>query len=291
MNQRRRIFLLSLTLAASVVALAYANAQESRGPALRQAWSNLGDWTRKTLGETNTCPICGEQSFFRSVGYRSRPRAACGNCGSLERHRLLYLYLERKTRLFEDELSVLHFSPMRGLARALRAKENLHYVTSEYDKPADLQLDLTQLDLPDASWDVILCYHVFEHITEDRKAMREMYRVLKPGGWAVVQVPLRGAPDTFEDPSVTTPEGRLKAFGQRDHVRLYGWKDFAERLEEAGFEVTIEQFAQELDDEMVEEHSLSRPERIYFLRKPEAPETEATTDAEATTDTAPNSEA
>jgi ubiquinone/menaquinone biosynthesis C-methylase UbiE len=137
-----------------------------------------------------------------------------------------------------------------------------------------LQLDLTRLTLPDESWDVVICYHVFEHIPDDRAAMREMYRVLKPGGWAVVQVPVRDVPETLEDPTVQTAEERVRLFGQRDHVRYYGWRDFADRLEDAGFEVTIERFGRELSAEDVKTYALNPNERIYHLRKPASAEDE-----------------
>ena len=270
-----RAVVLATALFASIVAFVFIYAGEARSRVLlRQTWSDLLTLVQERLGPKNTCPICGERSVFRTAGRKPRPRGACTVCGSLERHRLLYLYLEQKTDLFEAELSVLHFSPVRGLAKALKAKQNLNYVVSEYDRPADLQLDLTDLALPDDSWDVLICYHVLEHITEDRKAMSEMYRVLKPGGWAVVQVPVREQPDSLEDPSIQRPEQREQMFGQHDHVRYYGWKDFADRLEQAGFEVTIERFGRGLSDELVREYSVFPDERIYLLRKPESLESE-----------------
>ena len=235
------------------------------------------------IQQPNTCPVCGEKAVFAPFGDPSRPLARCRACGSLERHRLLYLYLKAKTNLFKDELSVLHFSPEKGLKAALAAQKNLTYATSWYepDRAADFHLDLTQLALADNSWDVLIAYHILEHITEDRKAMREIYRVLKPGGWAVVQVPVREQPDSFEDPSVVTREERNEKFGQYDHVRYYGWKDFADRLAEAGFEVKIERFGRELSDDLVREFSLHRDERIYFLRKPAKVEPVAVASARA----------
>jgi SAM-dependent methyltransferase len=180
------------------------------------------------------------------------------------------LFLQQKTNLFTDSLSVLHFSPERGLSEALRAKANLNYATSWYeaDRPANFHLDLTSLALPSESWDVVIAYHILEHITEDVKAMREIYRVLKPGGWAVLQVPVRDQPDSLEDPSIVTDRARNEMFGQHDHVRYYGWKDFSDRLVTAGFKVTIERFGRELSDEMMREFALDRDERIYVARKP-----------------------
>jgi SAM-dependent methyltransferase len=224
----------------------------------------------RPLDGANTCPICLQTTFFVPAGDPPRARAGCPYCGSLERHRLLYLYLRQRTALFRDQLSVLHFSPERGLREVLENRKNLKYASSWYepDRPADFHLDLTALALPDNSWDVLIVYHILEHIPDDRKAMREMFRVLKPGGWAVVQVPVLEQEETREDPTATTPQQRLEKFGNEDHVRFYGWKDFADRLAAAGFQVTIERFGQDLSDSTVREFALDRNERIYLLRKP-----------------------
>ena len=219
---------------------------------------------------TNTCPVCLHSSSFIAAGSTPRPLALCVVCGSLERHRLLMLYLRQRTNIFRDQLSVLHFSPERGIGGELARQKNLKYATSWYepDRPADYHLDLTALALPDNSWDVMLVYHIFEHITEDRKAMREMFRALKPGGYAVVQSPTTDNAETLEDPNIKTPEEKLARYGDADHVRYYGWKDFADRLTEAGFQVTIERFARDLSDQQVREFALDRNERIYLVRKP-----------------------
>jgi predicted SAM-dependent methyltransferase/rubredoxin len=266
-NPRRYLILvLALTSRLLVAALVYVyRPLGGRAVGAPQAVTALHE-----VAQANTCPVCGQRSVFTAFGDPPRPLARCRACGSLERHRLLYLYLRQETSLFEDKLSVLHFSPEKGLSAALRAQKNLVYATSWYepDRAADFHLDLTDLSLPDESWDVMIVYHILEHITEDRKAMREMYRVMKPGGWAVVQVPVRDVPDSLEDPSVVTEKERDEKFGQYDHVRYYGWKDFADRLSDAGFEVKIERFGRELSDDLVREFSLDRDERIYLLRKP-----------------------
>jgi len=269
MRRQTRLWILVVILAALVAVFARVESQrESEGAGIRELWNEASDTVRARTAPKNTCPVCGHRSVFGPAGRIPRPRARCNVCGTLERHRLLYLYLQRKTNFFHERLDVLHFSPAPGLVRAFKQQANLYYVTSEYDRPADLQLDLTQLDLPDESWDVILCYHVFEHIPADRKGMSEMFRVLRPGGWAVVQVPVREEPETLEDPNVTTAEERIRLYGQDDHVRYYGWKDFADRLEQAGFEVSIERFGRELSAAEIEEYRLDPDERIYVLRKP-----------------------
>jgi len=226
-------------------------------------------WPRQVEPQRNTCPVCLQTVSFLPAADPPRPLAGCPYCGSLERHRLLYLYMRQKTALFRDQLSVLHFSPERGLGAALSNQKNLTYATSWYepDRPADYHLDLTKLDLADNSWDVLLLYHIFEHIADDRAAMREAFRVLKPGGFALVQVPTLEQPDTYEDPNVVTEEERAKKYGP-GHVRYYGGKDFSDRLTQAGFQVTIERFGHELTDSAIREFALDRNERIYLVRKP-----------------------
>lgn len=218
----------------------------------------------------NTCPICLQTVTFVAAGEPPRPSAGCPYCASLERHRLLYLYFRQKTALFRDQLSVLHFSPEKGLGGVLAAQRNLNYKTAWYEpeRAADYHLDLTNLALPDNSWDVLITYHILEHIPDDRQAMREMFRVLKPGGWAAVQSPVREQPDTFEDPSIVSPKDREAKYGNADHVRYYGYQDFSDRLTQAGFQVTIERFGHELSDSAVREFGLDRDERIYIARKP-----------------------
>jgi SAM-dependent methyltransferase len=133
-------------------------------------------------------------------------------------------------------------------------------------------MDITDIHYPDNSFDVIYCSHVLEHVTDDRKAMRELARVLKPGGWALIAVPFFFAPGktvfrdrTFEDPKVTTPAEREGVYGQNDHVRAYGL-DFPDRLRESGFDVTVVTFPSSFSEEMVRKHGLSR-ENIYLCRK------------------------
>jgi SAM-dependent methyltransferase len=134
---------------------------------------------------------------------------------------------------------VIHFAPEAPIERRLRAELD-DYVTADLEPGADLQLDLQALDLPGASFDVVLCVHVLEHVPDDAAALRELHRILKPGGWGVIQVPILRE-TTDEDPSLTDPAERLRRFGQEDHVRIYG-RDFAGRLEAAGFELDVQHF-------------------------------------------------
>lgn len=171
----------------------------------------------------------------------------CPRCRSLERHRLIWLYLRRRTGLFSEELKVLHFAPEYRLQKALGSLPNLEYVSADLRSPlADLKTDITEIRCADASFDVILCVHVLEHVADDRKAMRELHRVMRPGGWGIIHSPVKsGFKTTVEDPSAP-PRERRRRFGQSDHVRRYGL-DFADRLREAGFEVSPEPFIGELD--------------------------------------------
>jgi SAM-dependent methyltransferase len=192
------------------------------------------------------CPICGRRALrFARTYAGSRDRGICPRCGSRQRHRHLWLYLERRTDLLRRPQRLLHFAPEPGLRARLRAHPGLDYVSADLEPgAADRVLDITAIDLPDASVDAILCVHVLEHVGDDRAAMAEMLRVLRPGGWAIAQVPLWGQ-HTDEDPSVTDPAERHRRFGQPDHVRRYG-RDFPHRLRAAGFDVDVELFRDEI---------------------------------------------
>ena len=159
----------------------------------------------------------------------------------------MYLYLKRRTDFFDAPLRVLHFAP-EAYFLPLAERANLDVVTADLDYPfVDLNLDLTRLPIRDASFDVVICSHVLEHVPDDRAAMREIRRVLKPEGWALLMVPYdRARPTTFEDPSIEDPAERERLFGQHDHVRLYG-RDYADRLREAGLEVEEDELVRELE--------------------------------------------
>jgi SAM-dependent methyltransferase len=184
------------------------------------------------------CSLCGHYDReFHSYGLVPRPNALCPGCGSLERHRLVWSFLQRETDLFDRRpKKMLHVAPEPCLSPHLRALPHLDYLTADLFSPtAMVVMDVTDIQYPDNSFDVIYCSHVLEHVLDDRKAMREFFRVLKPGGWAVLMVPIE-ADVTFEDPSVTDPKERERVFGQEDHVRIYG-PDFVDRPREAGFTI------------------------------------------------------
>jgi SAM-dependent methyltransferase len=185
------------------------------------------------------CPLCGK-SFrkFYPFGINPRQNACCPNCGSLERHRLLWVALRtlQKKGLIKQGGRLLHVAPETCLAEKFRKEYD--YLSIDLDgNSAMMAMDITAMDFADETFDAVVCNHVLEHIPNDRQAMQELNRVLKPGGWASIQVPMKGDL-TQEDLAIADPKVRLHLYGQEDHVRYYG-RDFAERLEEAGFEVIL----------------------------------------------------
>lgn len=190
-------------------------------------------------GTEVACPICGGR-FDRFKDAWNRPDALCWRCGSHERHRAQWLLLTRRRELLNVR-SMLHFAPewcLRRRLEPLKRERGLRYLTADLEPAGvDLQLDLMGLDLPDGAFEAVICSHVLEHVPGDAVAMRELRRVTAPGGWCLVMVPLDVTRErTYEDPSIVTPEGRVEAFWQDDHVRLYA-PDIAGRLEAAGFSV------------------------------------------------------
>lgn len=205
---------------------------------IRQMWQ----WVRSLpyRGHGRHCPVCGRASRrFRPAGLTPRPDAQCVHCGSLERHRLLWLYLTQHTDLFDGQpKQLLHVAPEACLEPRLHQQLGQGYLTADlFDPHVMVKMDITNIQYPDHTFDAIYCSHVLEHVPDDHRAMREFYRILKPNGWAILLVPIV-LEKTYEDPTITTPSGRLQAFGQTDHVRSYG-RDYPDRLREAGFNVHI----------------------------------------------------
>lgn len=223
------------------------------------------------LGNKVECPVCGGHfRKFLPYGYgKAMDNRLCPKCLSLERHRLLWLYLKEKTDFFTAPLKVLHFAPEQPFLKRFRALKNLDYTTADLDSPiADLHLDVTAIDQPSDTYDVVICNHVLEHVSDANKAFAEIKRILKPGGWAILLVPINPDVDTFEDPSVTDPKERERLFGQYDHVRQFG-RDYAEVLRKAGFKVTEDRIYYEIPDEQRERMHLARrgEEIIYRCEK------------------------
>lgn len=213
------------------------------------------------------CPVCArELAGFQPAGQRAN--AICPGCSSRERHRALWLLLEERPELIAGARSLLHFAPEEFLRERLAALPGLRYITGDLDPSrGDLPLDLMDLKLPDDAFDAVLCSHVLEHVPDDRRAMGELYRVLRPGGWVVVMVPLDvWRAETYEDPSIIDPQERLRAFRQEDHVRLYS-PDIAERLRHAGFEVEEVAVAESVGPERARRHGLLRSDHVFICRK------------------------
>ncbi len=223
---------------------------------MRTIASSLPEWIKKPLrrlgdvaraasylsyyGRGRLCPVCGKSSRrFRQYGLAPREDAECVSCGALERHRFVWLYVFIKTNLFDGTPKrMLHVAPERCLESRFRQRLGEGYLTADLSNTrAMMNMDVTNIEYPDESFDVIYCSHVLEHVQGDRKAIREFYRVLRSNGWAILLVPIT-AKRTFEDPSMVEPAERLKAFGKEDHVRRYG-PDFVDRLREADFNVEV----------------------------------------------------
>lgn len=197
-----------------------------------------------------------------------RENALAPDSMSLERHRLLWLYLKEKTNFFQDDLRFLHMAPEYCFLKLFKSQKNLTYVTGDLISPwAEHHFDAHEIPFEDHSFDVVMANHLLEHVKDDCKVMREFYRVMKPGGWGIFQVPIDYTnPHTQEDPNVTDPADRERLYWQRDHVRLYG-TDYGERLREAGFVVTEDDFIKELGPELERRYALMKGETIFFCKK------------------------
>jgi SAM-dependent methyltransferase len=222
------------------------------------------------IGTRYTCPCCGWRVRDFAHGPRSfkaRRLSYCPRCNAKARHRRHWLFLQQQTNLFSDRLSVLHVAPNHGMSRSLGKLRNLEYVVGDLD-PAphlSLKMDLAVTPIRSESFDAVLCMHVLEHIEEDRKAIGELWRVLRPGGWALVSVPIRLEERTYEDPTIRTPAERKRAFGEPAHVRLYGY-DLKERLEQSGFRVQLD-LGQEVDRHLMDKYGLRDDENIFYCTK------------------------
>ncbi len=221
-------------------------------------------------GNNFTDPIDGK-SFKKLLPYgyeNPRENVLSPSTLSLERHRLLWLYLKRETDFFSAPLKVLHFAPEQAFYKRFRKLNNITYITTDLNSPlADVKADICNLPFADDSFDVILCNHVLEHIPDDTKAMRELYRVLRPSGWGIFQIPQDlNRKTTFEDHSITDKKERAKIFGQYDHVRIYGW-DFFDKLKNVGFKAEALEYGTRLSPREVEKYRLAKGEVIPVVHK------------------------
>ena len=229
-------------------------------------------------GSNVTCPACNFSfRIFASYGNPLRHNAKCQYCELAERGRLLWLYMEEKYNWFDGQakIKLLHFAPEKIFYEKFSKSPNIHYI------PCDLfpekyifggkikvsKIDVTAIPFAENSVDVIICNHVLEHVFDDKLAMRELFRVMKPNGWGIFQVPVDYTRETtHEDHSIKTPQERQRAFGQHDHLRLYGL-DYSNRLENAGFKVNVDDYVKKFSNEKNMKYGLDSTELIYHCEK------------------------
>jgi len=211
------------------------------------------------------CPCCGFHGHFEQFGLANRPGALCPGCGSLERHRLLQLAHDASFVSFSGK-SILHFAAETAISSLIRGSKPARYLTADIQPDrCDIALNIEAIDQPDASFDVVVCSHVLEHV-DDAKALREIFRILRPSGYLVAMIPIiEGWTETFEDPSKVTPEDRKLYFGQNDHVRWYG-ADCRERVRAVGFD--LDEFIALGPDSV--RYGLLRGETVFRATKPAA---------------------
>ncbi|MBP3482601.1 MAG: methyltransferase domain-containing protein [Alistipes sp.] len=224
------------------------------------------------IGRGRECPVCGcRRRKFLPYGYViPREDALCPRCLSLERHRLLWLWLERETDIAKGDKRLLHVAPevslMRRLKRIYAGNDDM-YVTADLESPlAKMHFDIQNIPLEEGFADIVICNHIMEHVADDRRAMREIHRVMRTGGWGIILSPVElSRAETFEDDTISDPAERTRIFGQYDHRRIYG-RDYTDRLREAGFEAEAIDYAATFTPEERTKYALS-DERIYLVRK------------------------
>lgn len=223
-------------------------------------------------GNRFTDPINGKsyRSFlpYGQVAQTKRHNVLAPGTLSLERHRLMWLYLQQETDFFTSNAKVLHIAPEQCFYKRFRKLKQEQYITADYNSPiADIHFDLHHAPFEDNSFEVIFCNHVLEHVDDDKQCMKELYRILKPGGWAILQVPVDyHSAFTLEDERYNTDELREIHYWQKDHVRLYG-RDYPDKLRAAGFSVEENDLVSRLDPALVEQYRLDRKEILYIARK------------------------
>ena len=198
----------------------------------------------------------------------SRKNALAPDSMSLERHRLMWLFMKEKTNFFTDNLKFLHIAPEYCFINIFKSMTNLDYTTGDLLSPwADIKMDVHNIPFEDNKFDVVICNHVLEHVKDSKKVMSELYRVMQPGGWGIFQVPIdTSSNETIEDKNVTDPKERERLYGQDDHLRLFGL-DYGRKLSNVGFKVTESEFINEIDPKLVKRYALPEGEIIYFCQK------------------------
>ena len=263
--------MLSLLFSPEMDVAALAPALKARVPsrykqAARHAFLRVSSLLN--VGSQVECSVCDRR--FRKFARFQGEHDQCPGCGSLMRHRAIVLYVRDVLHLAERKLSVFHVGPAESVRGRLSSLDSLDYLSADLEPgKADVEADLTDLQFDSDSFDFVLCVHVLEHVPEDRKAIREMHRVLRPGGTALIMVPPSDLAETAEDPSVTSPTERERLFGQHDHVRLCG-ADYQARLEEPGFDVEVVDYPEQLGPATRTRYGLRVGEPFYICDKPPA---------------------
>jgi hypothetical protein len=234
----------------------------SRRPRLRSAVAMARMAIRTSTGPVLHCPLCNQDNRFLVTGMPPRPNAVCPSCDSLERHRLLSLYLAQRPELFASK-SVLHFAPEAAVTKFISGQRPSSYVTADLEPGrGDIVLSIENMEMPER-FDVIVASHILEHVN-DHSALRELHATLRPGGVAVIMVPIvEGWAATYENDQVVTDAERRRHFGQEDHVRLYG-RDLRERINHAGFD--LEEFTASPADCL--QMGLTPGETVFLAKKP-----------------------
>lgn len=237
----------------------------------------------KHIGIRYECPFCGFLSKdlallgidtpaarkYKTIGMGIRP-GMCWKCRAKDKEKLLYLYLRDVVNLFDvHSLRLLHIAPENIIAQRILSIKSIDYVCGDFFAkgymypPYVRNMNVLNLPFPDNDFDMVMCNHVLEHVEDDRKAMNELYRVLKKGGIGILQVPMsKNIEKTLEDSLVKTPKDRLAIFGQIDHLRLYGL-DYKSRLEECNFRVELVHFS----NDVIEKYGLDKNEDLYICHK------------------------
>ncbi|HMF52543.1 MAG TPA: methyltransferase domain-containing protein [Candidatus Saccharimonadales bacterium] len=219
--------------------------------------STIRSLRQRAIPAERNCNICGQNDLFRPIGWPLRPEAMCPHCGSLERHRLFKLWLDENRERIAGK-RILHFAPEAAISNLVRPLAKA-YVTADIAPGRDLQLNIEKIELPDESYDLILCSHVLEHV-DDRAAVAELHRILVIGGIALLMIPIiEGWATTYQNRTITEPSDREIHFGQEDHVRYFG-SDFRDRIRHAGF--SLDEFTAE--GAIVVKHGLFRGEKLFI---------------------------
>lgn len=222
------------------------------------------------LGTRYKCPCCGWRIRAFTIGggaLKTRDLGYCPRCNSKSRHRRDWLYLRDNTNLFSDDLKLMHVSPKYSFSRKLAKRNNIHYfgVDLSHRRHVSSFMDITNSAFQSSVFDAVICIHVLEEVPDDLRAMEELHRVLKPGGWAFISVPIQLDQGTYEDSEFTSPEERMLAFGEAAHVRVYGL-DLQQRLENSGFAVSVD-FGTDIPAGIQEAFGIKDDENIFFCQK------------------------